>query len=274
MLKYSFLLSFSVATLGFSCAACSSSDGGSSGGAGEAGDSSAGANSSAGSQAAGASSGGADAAGADSGGANSAGADMGGADSAGADSGGASSGGGSAGSTSAGGAGPLPPGTSSCQYSVTGGATETSPSSPSVCGLSKVTTAYGGGFSASLSGGFQDAAGNIVALACIVDSPTAPAAGDSWSLTTAAKSQGNCQFNITKAQTATLWAASANDALVTGAATVKFNSATLTHGIYKPTDVYYFFDATLEATLPGQSAGAAEVKISGRFQLQTLPIGS
>jgi hypothetical protein len=51
-------------------------------------------------------------------------------------------------------------------------------------------------------------------------------------------------------------------------------SRSATQGIYNPTDVYYFFDATLETTLPGQSAGAAEVKISGRFQMQTLPVGS
>lgn len=144
-----------------------------------------------------------------------------------------------------------------------------------MCGQSNVTTAYGGGFRASISGGFQDGVGNILALACIVDSPTAPTAGASWKLTTAAKSQGNCLFNrITPAQVATSWAASANDAMVVGAATVKFNSVTLTHGIYKPTDVYYFFDATLEATIPGQTAGAGEIKVSGRFQLQTLPIGS
>jgi len=59
-----------------------------------------------------------------------------------------------------------------------------------------------------------------------------------------------------------------------GSATVKFKSATLTHGVYKPADVYYFFDATLEATIPGQSAGAADVQVNGRFQLQTLPLGS
>ena len=199
----------------------------------------------------------------------------GGAHAAGADSGGADSGDSQSGGASAGGAGPIAPGSSSCQYSVTGGATETSTDGPSVCGQSKVTTAYGGGFSASISGGFQDAAGNIVALACIIDSPTAPAAGDSWSLSTAAQSQGNCSFNVvTKAQVATIWSATANDAQVIGAATVKFESVTLTHGVYKPADVYYFFDATIDATIPGQSAGAEEVKVSGRFQVQTLPIGS
>jgi hypothetical protein len=185
-----------------------------------------------------------------------------------------SNGGTSAAGASAGGSGGLPAGTSSCQYSVTGGATETSPDSPSVCGNSKLTPGYGGGFTASIGGGFQDAAGNIVALACTIDSPTAPAAGQTWTLSSAVKSQGNCQLNVIKSQMASSWAASANDATVLGAATLEFNSATLTHGKYKPSDEYYFFDATLKATIPGQSAGATEVKVTGRFQLQTLPIGS
>ena len=288
MLKSSILPSLSVITLGLCFAACSSSNAGTSGGS-EAGNSFAGAKSAAGSHSGGADGAGVDVAGADSGGADSAGApsagvdvagaDSGGADSAGAPSGGsdgagAPSGGASAGSTSSGGSGSLPAGTSSCQYSVTGGATEMGPDSPSVCSQSKVTAGYGGGFVASIGGGFQDAAGNVVALACLFSSPTAPAAGDSWTLTTASQSQGNCQLNIISNATATVWTASANDAQLIGSATLKFNSTTLTHGVYNKTDVYYFFDATLEATLPGQTAGATDVKVSGRFQLQTLPIGS
>jgi len=288
MLKSSILPSLSVITLGLCFAACSSSNAGTSGGS-EAGNSFAGAKSAAGSHSGGADGAGVDVAGADSGGADSAGApsagvdvagaDSGGADSAGAPSGGsdgagAPSGGASAGSTSSAGSGSLPAGTSSCQYSVTGGATEMGPDSPSVCSQSKVTAGYGGGFVASIGGGFQDAAGNVVALACLFSSPTAPAAGDSWTLTTASQSQGNCQLNIISNATATVWTASANDAQLIGSATLKFNSTTLTHGVYNKTDVYYFFDATLEATLPGQTAGATDVKVSGRFQLQTLPIGS
>ncbi|MEI9936899.1 MAG: hypothetical protein WDO69_06725 [Pseudomonadota bacterium] len=270
MIKSSFLFPVTVAALSVSIAACSSSDSPSGGSAGQGGAPAAGASSEAG-----ASEAGADAAGADSGGSDMGGSDMGGSDSAGDESGGSSGSGANAGSTSAGGSGSLPVGTSSCQYSVTGGATETSTDSPSVCGQSKVTTAYGGGFSATIAGGFQDAAGNTVTLACLIDSPTAPVAGASWSLGTATQSQGNCSFNIvSNAQVATIWSATADDAKVIGAATVKFKSVTLTHGVYKPADVYYFFDATIEATIPGQSEGAAEVKISGRYQVQTLPIGS
>ena len=261
-------------------AACSSSDADSSDAAGATGDAAAGANSAAGARAdAGSSSDVADTAGAaassDQGGARGVDADNAGTDNGGSSAGDSSSGGSSAGSSSAGGTGDAPPGVSLCQYSVSGGATETSPSSASVCSQSKLTTAYAGGFTVTIGGGFQDADGNILALACTIDSPTAPAAGDSWKLTTAAESQGNCLFNrVSNAQVASSWSASANDTTVIGAATVKFKSVTLTHGTYKPSDVYYFFDATIDATIPAQSADVSEITVSGRFQVQTLPIGS
>jgi hypothetical protein len=64
-------------------------------------------------------------------------------------------------------------------------------------------------------------------------------------------SGGNCEVDEVVGGTATIWSASTNSK--DGAATVTFVSATLTPSTLNPMNVYYTYEATLDATLPGRT---------------------
>ena len=108
----------------------------------------------------------------------------------------------------------------------------------------------------------------------LVTSKTAPVAGDTWTVGADGRG-GNSSFTVIKGQTGTIWATSDTDAaLVKGGTKVTFLSVTKVMGQQKPQDVYYFFEATFEAALNGQSAGTAPLKVSGRAKATTLPFGA
>ncbi|MDB4980481.1 MAG: hypothetical protein JWM82_1233, partial [Myxococcales bacterium] len=162
-----------------------------------------------------------------------------------------------------------------CAYSLAGGHAEPTTNAPFGCANGKLEQVSGqGDFTASIGGGFAAAGGGTVSLACTLSSPTPPAVGATWTLSKSAHSQGNCQLNVVQGTTATLWGASANDATLSGALMLTFTNVTMVHGTAHPTDVYYLYDLTLTATLPGLSAGATDVTVVGSFKNLSLPLGS
>ena len=211
-----------------------------------------------------------------SGGVNGVGGAAGGTTAAGTNSGGASSAGSSsAGAPSAGAGGTAATGASGCAYSVSGGLKDPTTDAPYGCTNSHIEQTNGqGDYTASIGAGFQDAAGNQLALACTISSAKAPSAGDTWTISTDTHSQGNCQVQGVKGSTPALWAASSNDAGVTGSASISFKSATKTKGMYHPENVYYFFEVTLTTTVKGLSAGDEDVTVTGSFANKSLPLGS
>jgi hypothetical protein len=62
--------------------------------------------------------------------------------------------------------------------------------------------------------------------------------------------------------------------VLAGSASINFKSATLTHGVVHPKDVYYFYDVTITATLKGATAGAQDVTVTGSFENMALALGS
>jgi hypothetical protein len=191
----------------------------------------------------------------------------------GASAGGA--GGTAAGSGGAGGAAGSSSEPTACAFAVSGGQTEATTSAPFGCANDKIEQVSGqGDFTASIGGGFVASTGEQVTLACTLSSPTAPTAGATWTMSTDPHAQGNCQLMTIAGTTASIWAASANGAILTGTLQLTFTSATLVHGTAHPTDVYYLYDLTLTATLPGLTAGATEVTVTGSFKNLALPTGS
>jgi len=118
-------------------------------------------------------------------------------------------------------------------------------------------------------GGSLSVGGGTVTIACQLDSPTAPAAGAKWALTTG--SGGNCQVDEIVGTNDTIW--SASTASKDGAATVTIVSATLTPSTVNPKDVVYLYEATLDARLPGRTAGATELTVTGNVKYTRLPPG-
>jgi hypothetical protein len=84
-------------------------------------------------------------------------------------------------------------------------------------------------------------------------------------------SGGNCEVDEVVGGTATIWSASTNSK--DGAATVTFVSATLTPSTLNPMNVYYTYEATLDATLPGRTGGATQITVTGSFKNNKLPLG-
>ncbi|MEI9936832.1 MAG: hypothetical protein WDO69_06390 [Pseudomonadota bacterium] len=220
-------------------------------------------------------------AGADSrGSAGDAGADSGGSPAdAGADSGGASSSGGahagSAGANAAGGApatSPMGP----CHYSISGEQSLPDGDAKYLCtAISRLWQQKGkGDFDLLFGGGFYTDDTHVSTLACSLTSKVAPAAGDVWVLGEA--HPGNCEVDYSVGSTTSAWKSTTGPA-VAGSASIKFLSATLTHGTNKPEDVYYTFEIELTATMPGVpgvTPDTSEVTINGTFSFPSLPLGS
>ncbi|MET0790958.1 MAG: hypothetical protein ABW061_05510 [Polyangiaceae bacterium] len=224
-------------------------------------------------------------AGADSGGASGrAGADSGGAagdvsgdvagsdsSDAGDDAGGASA----AGSNSAGASSAGAPAVSAqgpCVYSVTGGQSFPEGAATFLCsGGSRVLQQKGeGDFDILVGAAFGTEDNHSSTIACSLTSKEAPAAGDVWVL--GKDHPGNCDLSYSQGTTASLWKSTSTPA-GTGSTSIKFLSATLTHGQYKPEDVYYLFEVEITGTLPGETADTPEVTLNGTFKITTLPLG-
>lgn len=162
-----------------------------------------------------------------------------------------------------------------CEFSVSGGRTDPTTAAPYACSNGHLEQPNGSGdYTISFGGGFQTSAGEIVSLACTMSSATAPSAGAMWTLTTDAHSEGNCMLTATSSAGSATWAASANTATVTGSASITFTSASMTHGTVHPSDVYYTYQVTLQASLKGLSSGASDVTIQGDFTQTQLVSGS
>lgn len=172
--------------------------------------------------------------------------------SSGGTSGVAGSAAGSAGSTAA---------TGPCTFAVTGG--KTFPEAGSVFACTATSRVYQqkgmGSFNALVGASAHTNAqgGDISTLACSIDSTTAPKAGDVWTMN-AADHPGNCGFTLIHAGAATLWNNSSNSA-PSGTAVITFVSATLTHGVNKPEDVYYVYEMNIAMTFTNQQGGAPDV---------------
>lgn len=212
---------------------------------------------------AGSNSGGAtDEAGADSGGtSNEAGSDEGGASSAGAHAAGASS------------AGAPNISTSPCVYTVSGGQSFPVGDAMYICsGGSRVLQQKGqGDFDILVGAAFGTEDKHSSTIACSLTSQVAPAAGDTWVL--GPDHPGNCDLGYAQGTMASLWKSTSNPA-GTGSTSIKFLSATLKHGMYKPEDVYYLFEVEITGTLPGETPDTPEVTLSGTFKITTLPLGA
>lgn len=212
-------------------------------------------------------------AGADPGGSsNDAGADSGGSSNdAGAESGGASAAGSNAAGASA--AGAANTSTSPCTYTVSGGQSFPVGDAMYICsGGSRVLQQKGqGDFDILVGAAFGTEDKHSSTLACSLTSKVAPAAGDTWVL--GPDHPGNCDLGYAQGTMASLWKSTSNPA-GTGTTSIKFLSATLKHGMYKPEDVYYLFEVEITGTLPGETPDTPEVTLSGTFKITTLPLGA
>ena len=156
-----------------------------------------------------------------------------------------------------------------CAFGLSGGRTVPQTNSVDGCGHDVVSQQKGQGeFTLTLGGGFAIAGGSVT-VACTLSSATAPVAGAKWTLTTG--SGGNCEVDETKGGSAAIWSASTQSA--DGTATVTFVSATLKPSTLNPTNVYYTYEATLEATMKERTAGGTTVTVNGGFKNGTLPLG-
>ncbi len=218
----------------------------------------------------GGSSGASSGAGAHAGGASpDAGSDAGGASAGSTNGAGASAGGASAGGASAGGASNS---TSPCTYTVSGGQSFPVGDAMYICsGGSRVLQQKGmGDFDILVGAAFGTDDKHSSTIACSLTSKVAPAAGDVWEL--GADHPGNCDLGYAQGSMASLWKSSSTPA-GTGASSIKFLSATMMHGMYKPEDVYYLFEVELTGTLVGLTADTPDVSITGKFKITTLPLG-
>lgn len=185
----------------------------------------------------------------------------------------ASAGGGganAAGADGASGAPGLPSGP--CTYVVTGGASLPPDDAQFICtNGSRVLQNNGAGeFTALFGAGFFTTGNDSSTLGCSLSSDVAPGAGDIWTL--GAEHPGNCELSSQVGVTTDLWKATNVQAI--GDVTIKFVSATLTHGSSDPSDVYYLCTIELDGTLKGETEGASDVTISGSFEIKALPLGA
>jgi hypothetical protein len=111
--------------------------------------------------------------------------------------------------------------------------------------------------------------GGTVSVSCRLSSPTPPAAGVKFTLTTG--TGGICQVDEIVGTTDTVWVSSTTS--MDGAATVTIVSATLKPSIYTPGRSFYVYEATLDARLQGRTAGATELTVTGNVKYTTLPPG-
>ena len=156
-----------------------------------------------------------------------------------------------------------------CAFGLSGGRTVPPTNSVDGCGHDVVSQQKGQGeYTLTLGGGFAIAGGSVT-VACTLSSATAPVAGAKWTLTTG--SGGNCEVDEVKGGSATIWSASMGSA--DGTATVTFVSATLKASTLNPSNVYYTYEATLEATMKERTAGGTTVTVTGNFKNATLPLG-
>lgn len=156
-----------------------------------------------------------------------------------------------------------------CSFGLGGDRVVASTKPVDACGHDVIGQQLGqGDFTLTLGGGIATTNGSI-SVACTLSSPNAPAVGATWSLTT--PSGGNCEVDEVAGSTATIWSSSTTSA--DGTATVTFKSVTLTASTLNPKNVYYVYDATLDAKLKGRTAGATDITVSGDFSSDKLPLG-
>jgi len=186
--------------------------------------------------------------------------------------GGTNAGGANAGSSS-GGATTTNPTSSPCSYAVSGGKTLPDGDAMFVCTVnSRVYQKSGkGAFNALIGAGFSTSGGDTSTFACNLDSPTAPKAGDTWTMGSP-DHPGNCELGFSQNQVATLWHAGSSP--VSGELSIKFNQVTAKNGMYNPEDVYYLYDLTITAKLKGLTDGATDVTVTGSFVNMSLPLGA
>ncbi len=183
------------------------------------------------------------------------------------DAGGASS----AGAHSAGGAGGASNSSSPCSYAVSGVPDD---GVMYLCtAISRLLQQKGkGDFDLLFGGAFYTDNTHLSTLACSLTSKVAPAAGDVWEL--GEDHPGNCEVDYTAGSMSSSWISTTATPAVTGSASIKFLSATATHGTNKPEDVYYTFEVELTATMPGLTPDTQEVTVNGTFRFPSLPLGS
>ncbi len=181
-------------------------------------------------------------------------------------------------SGSAGSAATVTPGAAPCSFSVTGGNTFPSADAMFLCAGGSALTQSKGMGKYSLSFGaasYTDPETDSSIVACTLDSQTPPKAGDTWVLGTA-EHPGNCSLNLIHDSKTTIWDVS-DTGVGSGTVSVTFVSATLTHGMYKPENVYYLFEIAVTASMkgaPGQTPQVADISLTGHFKISSLPIGS
>lgn len=166
------------------------------------------------------------------------------------------------------------PSSANCAFGVSGD--RTYPVTDSISCQGPVSQSGGtGDYTFNIAEGFSSSSTTEnLTFGLLVTSKTAPAAGETWTLGADGRG-GNSTLTVIKGQTGTIWGTSDTDAaLVKGGTKVTFLSVTKVMGKQRPQDVYYFFEATFEAALNGQSAGTAPLKVTGRVKATNLPIGA
>ena len=138
------------------------------------------------------------------------------------------------------------------------------------CGHDVVAQQNGKGeYTLTLAGTIALTGGGSIGVACTLGSETPPAAGAVWTLTTG--SGGGCDVNEVVGTNASIWSASTTSK--DGTAIVTFVSATRTASTYNPSNVYYTYEATLDATLKGRTGGTNTITATGHFANDKLPLG-
>jgi hypothetical protein len=160
-----------------------------------------------------------------------------------------------------------------CPFTVSGGVTLPAAGSSYLCQVGTRILQNGGSGEYTLlmtAAAYIDGNPDSTTIACTLDSPTPPKAGDVWMID--AEHSGNCDLSSSKSSVATLWHAASTPKL--GSLKVTFKSATKMMGVQDPTDVYYLFDITYEATVEPVTDGAAVgVTVKGSYKTIALPLG-
>ncbi|MEP7051010.1 MAG: hypothetical protein ABJB12_11680 [Pseudomonadota bacterium] len=165
------------------------------------------------------------------------------------------------------------PNASPCSYAVTGGKMFPEAGAMFLCTAnSRVYQQNGtGSFNALIGGAAYTEGGDSSTMACSIDSPTAPKAGDTWTMNMT-DHPGDCNLGLNHMNAATVWANSSNS-VPSGTASITFVSATQKHGMYKPEDVYYLYEVNVSITFANQQGGAPDVTFVGHFTQNSLPLG-
>jgi hypothetical protein len=165
------------------------------------------------------------------------------------------------------------PSTAACRYSVSGDRTIPTSDAVACPGYLKQTNGMGD-YTINVAAALGTIGKSDVTLGFTMSCPTAPKAGDVWTLG-ANGCTGNISLTVTENSTGTIWTISDAATTAQKAETkLTFGNVTMLKGTQNPKDVYFLFDVTFDATLLIQPANTTTVKVSGHFAEASTPLGA